>query len=402
MADEAAATATEPTATPEAAPAPERGAPQSVKESLAAQFERIAAGAGGLSDDTSRADPEASPDEKKPELEEAPDEETTKPEPKAKPKPKRVEKPGTAEPPPNELEAMRQNATRLGFVVEDGRVTTKERVQFREAQRQAATERAEQEQALLARVQEQIGAAQPKIERAEKIEAAISAGDWDGIASLLGFKATAAVGDKPGMSAWDALIQDQVDRRADPNYQRLRALEQAHAERAARDEQAAREAQARQEEHARIQARQAYVADLSATMKASKDPLLAAFHDDPAVVNAIFAIQQQEYRDTGAAPTPEQASRMKLRGVNETPREWLERFYKRTAPVFGAPVAPPAAAAPPPPAPKLPAPKTAPVPKPAPARREKWATDQAWRQDAARRMEEAFAEEEREKRRARA
>jgi hypothetical protein len=100
----------------------------------------------------------------------------------------------------------------------------------------------------------------------------------------------------------------------------------------------------------------------------------------------------QEYQAGNPVPPPEQAVRMKLKGVAQTPREWLEGYYKRLNPVFGA--VPP----PPPPAPAnpmaKPAPKTPTIPKPAPARRAKWQNEQAERQDMLRRMEEAAKADE--------
>ncbi|HEY3494350.1 MAG TPA: hypothetical protein VGK73_06680 [Polyangiaceae bacterium] len=392
MADEIAATAPVEAAEP-AAEVTE--APAAKPESLREQWDRI-----------SERGPDA-PEEKKPAAEaEKADGDEKKPDdkPAKPPKPKREEKPGTEQPPANELEAMRQQAQRLGLIVEDGRVTTAERAAFRNAQRKAAEQRAAEEQSLLERVRKAQEEAAPKFERADKIESAIQAGDWEALATAFGFKPIPAAGDKPALSAWDALIQDQIDRKADPNYQRLRALEIAASERAQRDEQAAKEAQARQQQQEEAQRRANYVNGLSTSMKASKDPFLAAFHDDPALVDAVFRIQQQEYRATGRAPAPEQAVRMKLQGVTMTPLEFWKSQFDRGSKVFGpkeTPAAPPAnlteaakvlAAAK--------APRTTTPPVPAARKNGKWNNDREEMNDMVRRLQEAATREAAEKRKA--
>jgi len=385
MPDEAPAAPAEPNAA-------QPTTPPAVRESLAQQFERIAEGAGGLSDDKSRAEPDPSGEVEKSEPEQG-EEGKTKPDAK-KPRKKTVE---PDKPPPNELEAFRQQATRFGFVVEDGRVTTKERAEFRAAHRSQAEQRAREEQALMQRIEAAKQEASGSLERVQKFESAVEAGDFEGIATSLGFKATPAEGDKPGRSAWDALIQDQIDRNADPNYKRLRKLEQEHQERAERDARAAQAEQERQAQAQQARARAEYHQNLTAQMKGSQDSFVAAFHDVPALVQAVFAIQMQEFQAGNPIPTPEQAVRMRLNGIQQTPREWIEDWYKRSTPVFGSPAAPTPAPAPNPQA--KPAPKTVTVPKPAPARRAKWQNDQAERMDMIRRMAEAARADEQEFRR---
>lgn len=354
-------------ATPVAAPeAPAPAEPAAKPETLIEQWKRVeaeqapaeASGTGGGEPEPSKAD--AAEPEK----------------PKEKAKKKVVEPEPT---PPNELEALRQNATRLGFVIEDGRVTTAERHAFRVRQREAAEQRAELEKELTAKLEGRLTEYKPKLERADSLTAAIEASDHDGIAKALNFE------------SWDKLVEDQIARKADPNYQRLRALEERDKERARQDEERAVAEQKRQEQQAEQQARASYMQNLSTQMKASKDPIVAALHDEPGFLQAIFAIQSSGYRETGELIAPERAARMKPPGGTVTPHEYLEALFKRLKPVFEPPAAAAEEAAAP--APKV-APRTTTVPKPKPSSTSPIQNKKDWIKDAERRMRDAFTADE--------
>lgn len=362
--------ATEPAATPAAAPTPEakparkrilkgerRVTPDVLERMQAAMHAEKAAGEKPEPETPAEADTTDEPT--------VPD--NGKPEPAKEEPKKEPEKPA---PTGGEMDQLKALAGKLGLVLEDGRVTSRERAELRIARKNAADELAKRQQAAIAEIQ---AAKQELAADAAKVEAfktALEGSDHDEIAKVAGFE------------SWDKMVEDRISRLADPNYQRLKKLEQEAAERAKRDEQLAKEAQQRQEQQAKAQARANYLANLGKGMRESKDPLVAAFAADPMFVNAIFRIQEENYDGSGV-PAPEQAVKMKLRGSGESPREYIERVYRTAKGILEQP--PPAPATPPVVA--KPAPKTPTVPKPKPAGR--MDTPRAWKDDAIRRFEDA-------------
>lgn len=356
-----------------------RGAAAKMLEATAAQNAEPKAGALGAPTENAPTEAEGTEAEAKDDKDK-PAEAEDKTEKKAKGK-----KEVTPEPPPaNELEAMRVQATRLGFVVEDGKVTTAERVAFRERQREAAAQRAELEKEMTTKLEQRLTEYKPKLERSDQLTAAIEQGDHDAIAKVIGFE------------NWDKLIEDQIARKADPNYQRLRALEESHKERARQDEERAVAEQKRQEQQREQSARAGYMQQLGATMKESKDPLVAAFSDEPGFVQTIFNIQSARYRETGEVISPEQAAHLAAPGASATPRAWLKGLYDRLTPVFGASAAAPAPAAEtakPAASPRSPAPRTVAPKAPSPAMSRGF-DRKGYIKDGERRLRDAFAQDE--------
>jgi len=283
----------------------------------------------------------------------------------------------------SELEELKVRAAKLGFLLEDGKITTKDRAELRLAKKKATDEIAAKQREMLTQVEQATLTHKERIERADKILSAVDSKDHDEIAKVHGFE------------SWDAMVEDRINRLADPNYQRLKKLEQEAKERAERDERAAKEHEERQRTQARIQAQAQYRQQLATQMKVSTNKLVQAFADDPGFIAAIFNIQQQNY-DGAQVPTPEQAIRMKSQNAAESPYEYIERVYRRAKGVFEEP--PPVEAAKPAPTAK-PAPKTSAPPKPAPAPRGKFDTKRAGMDDAIRRFEQAVKMDEAEDRR---
>lgn len=287
----------------------------------------------------------------------------------------------------SELEGLKTLAAKLGFLIDDGKVTTKDRAELRLAKKKLTEEIAVKQREMLSQVEQATLTHKERIERAEKILSAADSRDGDAIAKALGFE------------DWNKLVEEQINHLADPNYQRLKKLEQEAKERAERDEKAAKEHEERQRAQARIQAQAQYRAQLTSQMKASQNKLVQAFADDPGFVAAIFNIQQQNY-DGANVPSPEQAIRMKSQNASESPYEYIERVYKRAKGVFEEqPATPAPATEAAKPATAKPAPKTPTIPKPAPAPRGKFDTKRAGMADAIRRFEQAVKMDEAEDRR---
>jgi hypothetical protein len=322
MSDEAAPVAapTAPAAEPAAPAQPEPA--QAPKESFADAFRRHEAklqAEGKIQPET----PEAAP---------AP------PEPAApKPNGKKVVRPA-GDP---KLEQLNALAKELGMAVEAGKVMPSERAKFRQYQREREGKLGQAEQERLSKLEAREKEAEETIKWASSLKKTKENGDYQGLAKELGFE------------NWDKLQEDVIARISDPNYKRLRELE----ERAAREEEEKTKAKAEQERTAaqqkQVELRQAVWKKFATEMPQSKDPLVSAMGDHPMFVSAALRIQEEQW--DGTALPYERIAGMAAKGTQRTLREECKDLYDRLHKAFGGQTA-----APPPV--KKPVGKSAPVP----------------------------------------
>ncbi len=294
------------------------------------------------------------------------------------------------------LEQLKALSAELGMLLEDGRVTTKERAEIRVARRELREQAAKLEADAMGRVtaatkllEDREAELGPKLSKVEQFEKAIGAADHEEIAKLAGFE------------SWDKFQEHIIALKADPAYKRLRAvetqLEQERREKADRDERDKTERDKREMDERRAQgerqqahARQEYIGGLSKKMTESADPLVKAMADDPSFTGAVFRVIEENWRESGVELTPEQALRKPAKGAAQPLMAELKKLYDRLHPVFAASAAAPAAKASAPPARK---PTRSPAPTTPPAPSVKKLEDKQWKQDAQRRLEEAAREE---------
>jgi hypothetical protein len=330
-----------------------------------------------------------------------------------------------------EREQLLALAKKLGYELEDTKVTTVERADFRKwkdaqkaklsaLEQEIAKKREEAEALHGSKLTEAEKAAQEKLEKAEtevefaqNLVKAAEEGDYEAIAQLLGHK------------DWNDLQQGVISKFADPNYKELQELKRwrkeqeeqrskTEKEKAEAEAKAKREEEERIKEHQRqqeIQARQqqmaAYHKQLSEQMAASEDPLTRVMSQDPQYIAAIVRIQQENWdHETESTVTPEQAAKLAAKGAGTTLMGELEGLYKRLGEVFGGAQAAPAAVKTAEKTPEKPAaaepekaakaPRSAPVPTKgtrAPSAPGRFKTDAEWRAYRDQKMAEAFAEE---------
>jgi hypothetical protein len=218
----------------------------------------------------------------------------------------------------------------------------------------------------------------------EDFDAALKAGDYDAVAKLAGF------------DDWNKLQDDQIQRHADPNYKRVRELEERLKREDEEKARAKEEAERHQATQAELQAQANHKRGLQQVMGQSTDPLVKAMHDQSAFVNAVFNVQRRVWRESGGQDvmTPESAIKWKPPEGGMSLYEELEEMAKRISPHFvkATPVAPPAGT------PEKPKPKTPAVPPPAPAPRERAKFSSGLGDDARRRIQAAIEEDRRRER----
>lgn len=289
----------------------------------------------------------------------------------------------------DKLAQVRALATELGLEFDHGRVTTAERAEFRKYKEKQRAQ-LEAQRTELSQKDSQVTAEQrAKLDRAAQLEQAIEDGDFDGFAKIW------------KKADWNELQRAFIDRAADPNYKKLRELEQWKADQAAREQQQAEQAEQQRASAERQQAIVRHINNLSAEMASSKDPLVAAYHDDPAVLQTIYRIQEEQF-DGERTVSAAQAIRMSVRGAKMTLMDELRSMHNRGVRAFGAP--------PPLPAPpqqlqqvsaapdmKRPAPKSQVVPtnsvEPSPKRA--WESDREYSKSFQQRIQEAADEDRR-------
>ncbi len=286
-----------------------------------------------------------------------------------------------AVPATGEVDQLKALAEKLGMALEDGKVTTTERVKLREERRANLAAIAQAERDALENVKKARGEWEPRIAKVEALESALKAGDYDALAKVAGFE------------DWNKLQDDVIQRLADPNYKRVRELE----ERLKRDDEERAKAKEDEERQQATQAELAAQANhkrgLVKVMGQSQDPLVKAMHDVPSFVNAVFNVQRKLYQESGGrdVTTPEAALKYVPEGGVSLYDE-LKSFFDRVSPIFAKPAAPPAGT------PAQPKPKTAPVPPPAPAPRERPKFGSGFGDDARRRLTAAIEEDRRRER----
>jgi hypothetical protein len=303
---------------------------------------------------------------------------TEEPEAEAAPaEPKTEEKP---KPAGNEkLSQLKALAEELGLEVDSGKVAHAERVEFRKYKEKQLKRIAAEEADLVSRIKEVKNSFEGDLTKAQSILEKYEAGDYEGLAQALGAK------------DWNALQEDIIAKNSDPNFKKLRELEQWKAEQETQSKRQ-QEERAQHEESQRAQAAQArYVEDLGKRMRSSKDPIVAAMCDDPMFVDTIFQIQKENYDGTGTV-SPEQALRMSVRGGRSAVVEHLRELHGRLSKAFGMPAAPEPAPSTDKPGSK-PRPKSSvvsPVEKEAASPPGKWKDKKSWDDYERRRLAEAI------------
>lgn len=344
------------------APGPKADAAVKTFESFQNAMQRL----GGFGDEEpAKATPEA-----KPETKEEPAEATeAKTEPEADPKAEAGKK-KVVEASPDRAK-FDELAKKLGFKVEGGEVTWQERAEFRDWKRKAGARLQEQEKQLVAKLSELKTSTEEDVKWAKALRKAAEDGDYQAIAVHVGAK------------DWNELEERAIARIADPNYKRLRELEQWQQEQSKREEQTKAE-QARQDQaRARAEAQRAWQTELVGKMKESAEPLLQELHDDPMLAQAIMRVQGEHYDPTTQSTvSPEQAMRIPAKGAALNLHDELERLYGKLHKVFGKK-----------PETAKPAPKTEPKPMAAPAKWAKLDDEKEFRAHFHRTLGEAVAQE---------
>lgn len=233
-------------------------------------------------------------------------------------------------------------AKKHGFELDRaGRVTTAERHKFREEKRQQAEQidqraRGYQQQlhGYMAELEQKQAAFAAQESRASDFDKAIEAGDFDAVAAATGRK------------DWQSLQQEILDRISDPTYKQMVELRD-WKDQQEKEKQQQQTAWQRQQEQQREQVAQQeqreiednYKGQLSAQMASSKDPMVAAMHDDPVFIETIFQFQRKHFdAEARTAPSPEALIRRDEGGI----RASLEKLHARLSKALGAPSAPPA------------------------------------------------------------
>ena len=361
------------TTAPAAAPAPADNSIPSPKESLANAMKRL--GGEGVFEGDLKPEPAAAtePAEADPDKAE-----------KAKRAAKQTGAADDTSLATGELEQLRALASKLGLALEDGKVTTTERVNLRKERTENLRAIAQAEKDAIAKVQAARAEWEPRIGKVEAFEAAVKAGDYDAIAKIAGF------------DDWNKLQDDQLQRLADPNYKRVRELE----ERLKREDEAkARQQEENQRQHAtqkELQAQASHKHQLQQIMSQSPEPLVKGMHDVPNFINAVFNVQRRVWQESGGRDvlTAEAAIRWKPPEGGISLLEELEAMHGRLSPVFSK-AAPPVADAGTTAKPK---PKTAPVAPPAPAPRQRAPFKSGFGDDERRRIQAAIEEDRRRER----
>lgn len=279
----------------------------------------------------------------------------------AKPNGKANGKAKPAEPPPeahpvDEAELLRTLAAKLGFEVEDRKLTTKERAEFRLKAKELRSEIDAELQQRREAFEAEVNPRRAQLDKAMALEAAHEAGDYEAIARILGNK------------DWDELQKTVIEKLSNPHYKEVQELKRWKEETAERERRAAAEWEQQQVAQRHAQAVAAHKADLSERMSRSNDPLIRAMHDDPGFIQAVFRIQQENWDGTETV-SPEQAIRMAAKGTSRALRDEMVELKKRLDQAFPVQAAEPAEEKS---LMKAPAPKTSPAPKPAAAATKKW------------------------------
>ena len=230
-----------------------------------------------------------------------------------------------AAPAVDKLGQLKALASELQMEFDGSVVTARERIQFRQLKQQLNEQIRAQEADVLQRLEQAKQHFGAKLTKAEKMEAAANAGDFEGLAQLLGKK------------DWNALQEDVIAQISDPNYKRLKELETYREAQEAEKQRRAQ--QAEQQTHVQRQnaARAEHVANLQAQMQASADPLVSAMYDDPQFIAAVIEVQRQNWDPVGRTTvSPEKAIKIAAQGFQAPIAQHMKGLYDRLQKVFGA------------------------------------------------------------------
>lgn len=286
----------------------------------------------------------------------------------------------------DEQAQLQELAKKLGFELDGGKLLPSEVAKFREYKRKQRETFESEMGKRLSEFSEKEKTHSARVEKADQLEKAMSVGDYEGIAKLLGHE------------DWNKLQEAVIAQVSDPNYKKMRELERWKEDQEKQRSESERQQQEHQKQQAQMRARQEYAQGLSKTMSGSKDPLLAALHDEPFIVQAVMNLQGQNY-DGQSVPPPERVLRMAAKGAAKTLHDELHGLYLKMHRVFGAKQAPAANVNAPQ---KKPAPKSAPVPPSATAEASgpgNWGArpKKDWFEYQRAKMQEAIAAEEKER-----
>lgn len=245
------------------------------------------------------------------------------------PPPKAAEKKPEAAPDPKaqeaqEREAFKAMAQKLGYQLEDAAVTNKERAEWRRMRKEHTDAIKNAETSAKSSIEELQKAAEAEINFGKALREARKSNDYNQIAKLLEYE------------DWNALQEGVAKAVTDPAYQEVLELKKwkADQEKAAAEQQ--EKLRVQQEQQAKAAERQKYLDNLSSGMKASTDPLVKAFADDPMFVNVVFNVQDANWDGGDQVLAPERAIHVKAPGAKLTLHDELKNLYERLAPVFGA------------------------------------------------------------------
>lgn len=236
------------------------------------------------------------------------------------------EKPAeAAKPSPTaDLDAFRAMAKKLGFNVEDAAVTNKERAEWRRMRKEHTDAIRAAEAEATSKIGELQKTTEAEISFGKALREARKSNDYNQIAKLLEY------------DDWNALQEGVANAVTDPAYQEVLELKawKAQQEKAEADRQ--EQARIHGEQQQKIVKQNEYRQNLSMGMKASTDPLVKAFADDPMFVNVVFQVQEQNWDGGAEVLTPERAIHVKPQGAKFTLHDELKGLFERLAPVFGA------------------------------------------------------------------
>lgn len=223
----------------------------------------------------------------------------------------------------NKLEQLKALAAELEMEFDGSKVAVRERVEFREAKDRLRKQIEQQESEVLRRLNEAKNQFSAKLTKAEQIEKAYEAADYDGLAKLL------------GPADWNALQEEMIAKISDPNYKRLRELERREQQREADAQQRRQQSERESYQQKRSEALRVHTANLSAQMKQSTDPLVREMHDDPLFLNSVIEIQQQNWDGT-ATVSPEKAIKIAAQGFTAPLSQSMKVLYEKLHRVFSA------------------------------------------------------------------
>ncbi len=226
--------------------------------------------------------------------------------------------------------SLKELAASLGFEFDGARIAVSERHEFRETKRKAQERLQQSEQELMSRISKVRDQARDDIARAQSIVRAVDSDDPNALAKALGKR------------DWNDLSAEVIARMADPNYKRLTELENEVQERKRSEEEHAQRQRQQAENQKRAAAERNWLTDISRRCKESKDPLLAALHDDPRLARSIYAVQRHH---GDSSIRPETALNLKLPGSDISVRDAIRTEFDRLNRAFGKSSPAPAPAA---------------------------------------------------------